>query len=79
LKHGVISDSKPIEVTLLLHKNNLKFTVKNEISKLKKDQVGGVGLDNLKKRLSIYYPQKHKLSLTDENNIFIADLEIQLK
>jgi two-component system, LytTR family, sensor kinase len=40
---------------------------KNEVNKEKSD---GVGLENLKKRLEILFPSKHKFNITVEENIY---------
>ncbi|MDR7130204.1 sensor histidine kinase YesM [Algoriphagus sp. 4150] len=79
LKHGLASKENPIEIKLEIIRDTLKFTVKNCISGNKKDKLGGVGLDNLKKRLEIYYPKAYVMRLTDRDNLFIAYLEILLK
>ena len=38
----------------------------------------GKGLENLKKRLQLSYPNKHKLSLQCERNVFLAELKLNL-
>lgn len=40
--------------------------------------VGGIGLDNVKKRLQLLYPDAHKLNIRTDNNKYQVDLEIQL-
>ena len=39
----------------------------------------GIGLENVKKRLELVYPEDHKLEITNDNNIFKVHLEITLK
>jgi len=79
LKHGTTSVLNPIVIILNLQDQKLHFKVINEIGVQKKDKLGGIGLDNLKKRLEIHYPQKHQIKLTNQNNQFTAELEIDLK
>jgi len=79
LKHGVASNDKPIVVDLKIVDNRLYFKVINHIGVQKKDKLGGIGLDNLRKRLEIHYPQKHCLALTNQNNQFNAEIQIDLK
>lgn len=79
LKHGVTSNDKPIVIDLKILDNQLNFKVTNHIGVQKKDKLGGIGLDNLRKRLEIYYPQKHYLTLTNQNNQFNAEIQIDLK
>lgn len=40
--------------------------------------VGGIGLTNVKRRLSIIYPDKHKLTIHKKNLTFMVDLIIDL-
>lgn len=78
LKHGAISNTKPIKVRFESYNQKLIFTVENEIGNHKKDKLSGIGLDNLRKRLEIHYPNRHVLELINQNNQFIAKLQIDL-
>lgn len=79
LKHGKTSNENPIQVELRVNDKKLNFKVLNEIGTQKKDKLGGIGLDNLKKRLEIHYPQKHQMIVTNQSNRFKAELEIDLR
>lgn len=79
LKHGEVSNAEPISIELKVSENQLSFKVKNKIGTQKKDKLGGIGLDNLQKRLEIHYPKKHQLKITNDENHFTAELEIDLK
>jgi LytS/YehU family sensor histidine kinase len=39
---------------------------------------GGIGLENLKKRLLLQYPHAHELTLNDETDVFNASLKLKL-
>lgn len=78
LKHGVASNAQPITIELKVRSRQLTFKVTNDIAVQKKDKLGGIGLDNLKKRLEIHYPQKHQIAFINQNNRFIAELQIDL-
>ena len=39
----------------------------------------GIGLTNVRKRLELLYPQKHQLKITDEEDVLIVDLKIELE
>lgn len=80
-KHGdKKGKSVVIQIALAVHSNVLRFTVKNSIPEraIEKDQTEGIGLSNLKRRLMILYPGKHKLTIVNQNGIYQTDLEIKL-
>jgi len=79
LKHGTASAASPIDIDLKTDSRKLVFKVANEIGKQQKDKLGGIGLDNLRKRLEIHYPGMYRLKLTNEHNRFTAELQIALK
>lgn len=78
VKHGDWNEDTPLEIYLKCTTNLLYFKVTNLIGKKNKHQVPGIGIENLKKRLHIYYPGKNRLDLKSHKNIFTAELEIQL-
>lgn len=78
LKHSMLNKDSPIIIDLKQSGNVISFKVRNEIGNQKTDKLGGIGLDNLKKSLEINYPRAHSLILKNENQTFIAQLEINL-
>ena len=59
----------------------LHFRVENEIAPVSnsKDFNSGIGLKNVSRRLELLYKNKHTLNTMIEDNIFIADLQIELR
>lgn len=55
------------------------FIVKNHISESISYEVGGLGLKNLRRRLHLEYPGKHKFESKVENGLYIAYLQLFLK
>ena len=43
-----------------------------------KDKVGGVGTENIRKRLALKYKDRHKLDIHDKKHEFTVDLEIEV-
>lgn len=82
-KHGV---SKQIENPFVKIETNIENTdlfLSVENSKNKKaaftdEYTKGIGLQNVKKRLTLLYPEKHKLEINDEENCFVINLYIEL-
>jgi len=82
-KHG-ISPVFPSFIDVDIHQNNdkeLHCIIRNSyFPKDESDQSGsGIGLENLRRRLEILYPQEHMLRTEKEGNTFIAELIIPLK
>lgn len=70
-----------VEIIIECEKDILHFLCKNyfnaDFSKQQKN--GGVGLENVKRRLELLYPQKHDLKISKENDTFSIELNIQLQ
>ena len=45
----------------------------------KADHPSGIGIQNVQKRLQLLYPGKHELSITNEQDVFIVNLKIELE
>lgn len=76
LKHGSYTAETPIIIRLSCNDHQLSFEVINRIGNQKKDKLGGIGIDNLKNRLEILYPEKHTLHTTEKDGVFSAHLVI---
>lgn len=78
-KHGIDSmvEGGTIRCVLQIEKGRLTFQLKNRYEKASSPkEEKGLGLDNLKRRLDLAYPDSHTLSITDENGIFDVSLII---
>ncbi|MBZ9629760.1 histidine kinase [Salegentibacter sp. LM13S] len=78
LKHGKNDPDNPILISLKQSDNTLSFKISNKIDTKKKDKLGGIGLDNLKKNLEIHYPNTHSLTFNQKEQTFNAQLKIKL-
>jgi LytS/YehU family sensor histidine kinase len=80
-KHLSHFNNKRNEVQIDLSRKNgeMSFTIRNTTEG--KQQVvikdGGIGLNNVKRRLELLYPQKHHLSISESQGWF--DVELKLK
>lgn len=80
-KHGLntISADSYAHFSLSVQGNELFFEAINSVGKsLEKTEKSGTGLENLKKRLQLIYPQKHQLDIEQTSNQFKVILHIQL-
>jgi sensor histidine kinase YesM len=66
-----------VNITLTSLKGELCFSVENSLpkEKINKDKNSGIGLKNAKKRLEIYYPNKHNLDIKT-NGIYSVNLTL---
>ncbi|MFM9951387.1 MAG: sensor histidine kinase [Saprospiraceae bacterium] len=83
-KHGIKGDTQGTFIYVELHvtENQLIFKTENNkgaVDDVEKGQYnGGVGLENLRRRLNLLYPGKHQLVITDGISTFTAVLKIEL-
>lgn len=79
-KHGVSLQSKTeILLNLEIKKSLLSFHVKNTINPSKNKSINedsGIGLDNLRKRLKLLYPNKSELIIKEDLKYFEVFLEL---
>jgi two-component system, LytTR family, sensor kinase len=82
VKHGSQQmDEGFIHVNMKRNEDQFSFEVVNSkpvISNLGRERSLGKGIDNLKKRLLLSYPEKHSLSLVDEDTQYTARLQLFL-
>lgn len=76
-KHGNLRDF-PLEISIETKANQLLFHQKNKISNLEKDKSSGIGIENVKKRLSIIYPDKHQLEILNDGEFYEVNLMVNL-
>ncbi|MDB9720916.1 histidine kinase [Winogradskyella sp.] len=75
-KHGIITNGVlKIEIAIETDHNQIKFKIKNSSSR---DSIcnNGIGLDNIKKRLQLLYPNQYQLNMTSQNEEFFVTLII---
>lgn len=80
-KHGIsYTESAFINISLDIGKNGtLHLIVRNSLFKQRVSEKGGVGLNNVLKRLSLLYTDAHTITVREHGDEFIADLKIALK
>ncbi|MFT6802321.1 MAG: two-component system sensor histidine kinase AlgZ [Salibacteraceae bacterium] len=78
-KHGVerLRDDAFVNISMLTSENGLYFTVENNFDNLKGVEEPGIGLKNLKRRLELVYPNRHKLSFEALGNVYTVQLTLK--
>lgn len=83
VKHGSQQLQNPYIYINMVRKNGwFTFEIVNakpEVSSLGKENSLGKGIENLKKRLQLAYPQAHELYLENKTTVFKATLKVQLR
>jgi hypothetical protein len=77
-KHGVGLVAQPvIDIALKFNEKEMIFKVRNKITPdtpADKDNSSGIGLQNVRRRLELLYPETHRLELRRSNEWFEAEL-----
>jgi sensor histidine kinase YesM len=80
-KHGIgMVRHAFIHVELDMADGRLHFKVSNNYSKgdFVKDTSPGIGLANTRSRLALLYPGRHRLTITDKDEIYTVELNLDM-
>ena len=82
-KHGAVNNFPEawIDINLEIQDHSLIFQIKNskpENGQLVVQEKSGIGLQNVKRRLELVYPQKYKLVTSDQADIYSVELILNL-
>ncbi len=82
-KHGINTSVEDayINIQMNINSDKLHFEIENSkgpITKNKSTLSGGIGLNNVKRRLKLEYPNEHSLNITDTDNKYKIELDIKL-
>ncbi|MCL6524271.1 MAG: histidine kinase [Thermoflavifilum sp.] len=79
-KHSNVEDTRKgwIRMQLRTANKTVYFHISNSIPDraYTKDEAGGIGLQNIRKRLELLYPNKHQLHIDTHDGVFTVDLQI---
>lgn len=83
-KHSQTGQSEEIQISVSARVNSrgeFEFTCINnfEESEFEENNHHGIGLENVKKRLFLLYPDKHQLTIQKSKNVYSVSLIIQLE
>lgn len=77
-KYGDFNGMFTNKIELTLQKDHLTFKTENAIVKHKPEQDSGIGLNNVKKRLRLHYPERHSLEYGEREGNFFLEMNIIL-
>jgi len=76
-KHGNLKDPEhPLTISLEIKEDTLIFKVGNQKNENRKDATGGIGLENIKKRLELLNPTKYNLIIDETATYFHIELKM---
>ena len=78
-KHGLLTDpEKPVDIELKIQNQQAHFCIENWINTHVKDKTGGIGIDNVKRRLDLLYGKSYTLDIQSTPEKFIVNLHLPL-
>lgn len=78
-KHGVSSEQASIvKIKITVSDDSFMLLVQNTKVKTSVKEISGFGISNVKKRLSLLYPNNHELKIRDEDTSYIVNLKLNL-
>jgi LytS/YehU family sensor histidine kinase len=78
-KHGVANDpNDPIKINLIANQKILHFSITNKKNNFNKDEMGGVGLNNVERRLQLLYPERYKLNIVNTATHYTSELMLDI-
>jgi LytS/YehU family sensor histidine kinase len=78
-KHGIANDSlSPINMVITVDEQYLHFFIQNRKHSNNTDAMGGIGLNNVKRRLDLLYKGKYNLEIRDEIDTYTCELSLVL-
>ena len=78
-KHGIANDPlRPIRLLIDVDEAHLHFFIQNRKHTNNKDEAGGIGLNNVKRRLNLLYPGKYNLDIKNEAETYTVELSLIL-
>lgn len=78
-KHGMLTDpQKPVNIQLNVNDHHLNFSIENFNNGFLKDDVGGIGIQNVQKRLDLIYGKNYTLDVKKTAEKFLVNLQLPL-
>jgi LytS/YehU family sensor histidine kinase len=78
-KHGVenLRNNAYVHINMKVRNNQVNFDIENNFDTTITNEQGGIGMNNLKRRLELVYPKSHTLTITKTDTVYKAQLNIR--
>jgi LytS/YehU family sensor histidine kinase len=81
-KHGIdYTKDCNIQIRVMVTGDQLSMQVENPVVEKQAselEEAGGIGMKNIKKRLSLIYPGRHDLQIRENEHTFTVELKLNL-
>ena len=80
-KHSNLDDEEGyVNILITTVDQKIHLAIENSINNTyqKKDKLGGIGLNNVRRRLNLLYPEKHTLKISQGANVFTVELTLNV-
>ncbi|MBM3400943.1 MAG: histidine kinase [Bacteroidetes bacterium] len=78
-KHGIATDKQaPINIFLNIEPERIFFKTTNKKNNQNKDEAGGIGLQNVQRRLELLYKDNFVFNIEDKNEMYNCELGLNL-
>jgi two-component system, LytTR family, sensor kinase len=78
-KHGILTQKeKPLNIELKISEQRMNLLIDNYNNYYQKDKVGGIGVQNVKKRLDLLYGNNYKLQIDHTKERYVLNLNLPL-
>lgn len=78
-KHGVesLTEDAFIHINMRIENHIIHFVIENNFEEQQTNATVGIGIDNLKQRLKLLYPNKHQIQIEIRDDIYKLTLKIE--
>jgi two-component system LytT family sensor kinase len=78
-KHGILTEEgKPVDIEMKVTDHTLDFSIRNFKNSYLKDLQGGIGIQNVQKRLDLLYGDSYSLKVAETEDKYLVDLQLPL-
>jgi LytS/YehU family sensor histidine kinase len=67
-----------VKISLAKQNGEMEFSIRNTTEQKEPAEQGGIGLSNVKRRLELLYPQKHRLQVAENDGWFAVQLKLKI-